>query len=90
MIIRPGLIAGQREESRPPEAAIRFVAGIMGKIHSSLKDGWAQEAETIGKAAVKAGLLASEGEVPEGSEKVWVLGGSDIIRLGKTEWKDGA
>ncbi|KAL3488848.1 hypothetical protein BJX62DRAFT_169844 [Aspergillus germanicus] len=83
VILRPGLIAGQREESRPMEAAARFVAGAFGKLHSSLKDGWAQEADVIGKAAVNTGLKALNGDVPAGSEKVWVLHGSDIIKYGK-------
>ncbi|KAL4935796.1 protein fmp52, mitochondrial [Aspergillus oleicola] len=83
VILRPGLIAGQREESRPAEAVVRFFAGAMGKVHSSLKDGWAQEADVIGRAAVNAGLKALEGDVPAGSEKVWTLFGSDIIHHGK-------
>lgn len=82
VILRPGLIAGTREESRPLEAAARFVAGWAGKLHSTLKDSWAQEANVIGRAAVNAGLKALEGDVPAGSEKVWVLSGSDIIKLG--------
>ncbi|KAL4865618.1 protein fmp52, mitochondrial [Aspergillus spectabilis] len=83
VILRPGLISGQREESRPLEAAARFIAGAFGKVHSGLKDGWAQDADVIGKAAVSAGLMALDGKVPAGSEKVWVLYGSDIIKYGK-------
>ncbi|KAL3470733.1 protein fmp52, mitochondrial [Aspergillus californicus] len=83
IILRPGLITGQREESRPAESVFRFVAGAFGKVHSGLKDGWAQDADVIGKAAVNAGLKALDGDVPAGSEKVWVLHGSDIIQLGK-------
>ncbi|CAG7938794.1 unnamed protein product [Penicillium nalgiovense] len=83
VILRPGLIAGTREESRPLEAGIRFVANWAGKLHSGLKDGWAQEADVIGKAAVNAGLKALEGDIPEGGEKVWTLFGSDIIKYGK-------
>ncbi|KAL2827828.1 protein fmp52, mitochondrial [Aspergillus cavernicola] len=83
VILRPGLITGQRDESRPMEAAVRFVAGAFGKLHSSLKDGWAQDADVIGKAAVNVGLKALDGDVPAGSEKVWVLYGSDIIQHGK-------
>ncbi|KAH8427895.1 uncharacterized protein LDX57_005598 [Aspergillus melleus] len=83
VILRPGLIAGTREESRPLEAAIRYVASFAGKVHSSLKNGWAQEADDIARAAVNAGLKALEGDVPAGSEKVWELSGSDILRLGK-------
>ncbi|KAL6238838.1 protein fmp52, mitochondrial [Aspergillus navahoensis] len=83
VILRPGLIAGPREESRPAEAVVRFFAGVLGKVHSSLKDGWAQESDIIGKAAVNAGLKALNGEVPAGSEKVWYLYGGDIIQHGK-------
>lgn len=85
VILRPGLIAGTREESRPLEAGIRFIAGWAGKLHSSLKDGWAQEADVIGKAAVNAGLKALEGKVPAGSEKVWTIEGRNIITLAKDE-----
>ncbi|KAJ9315722.1 hypothetical protein DTO271D3_3978 [Paecilomyces variotii] len=90
VILRPGLISGPREESRPTEAVFRFIAGVAGKVHSALKDTWAQDSDVIAKAAVNAGLKALEGDVPSGNEKVWVLGGSDIIRLGRTEWKDPA
>lgn len=83
VILRPGLIAGHREESRPLEAVMRSVAGALGKVHSSLKDGWAQDADVIARAAVNAGLKALQGEVPAGSEKVWVLNGSDILTYGK-------
>ncbi|KAJ5923384.1 hypothetical protein N7454_008629 [Penicillium verhagenii] len=85
VILRPGLIAGTREESRPAEAAIRFVAGWAGKLHSSLKDAWAQEADVIGQAAVKAGLKALEGNVPAGSEKVWLIEGKSIIDIAKSD-----
>ncbi|KAJ5759443.1 hypothetical protein N7520_006599 [Penicillium odoratum] len=83
VILRPGLIAGTRGESRPVEAAARFVAGWMGKLHSGLKDPWAQEADVIGLAAVKAGLKALEGDVPAGSEKVWLIEGKSIIDIAK-------
>ncbi|KAJ5133859.1 uncharacterized protein N7443_004519 [Penicillium atrosanguineum] len=81
VILRPGLISGTREESRPLEAGIRYIAGWAGKLHSSLKDGWAQEADVIGKAAVNAGLKALRGDIPDGSEKVWTIEGKSIIAL---------
>lgn len=83
VILRPGLIAGARNESRPFEAGVRFIAHWAGKVHSGLKDGWAQEANVIGNAAVVAGLKALEGDVPAGGEKVWTLYGSDIMKYGK-------
>lgn len=83
VILRPGLISGERQESRPAEAVMRGFAGLVGKIHSGLKDGWAQDADVIAKAAVNAGVKALNGEVPAGSEKVWVMYGKDIIQYGK-------
>ena len=86
IILRPGLIAGNREESRPGEAVLRKFAGVLGKISTHyLKDGWAQDADVIAKAAVSAGLTAANGGAPS---KVWELAGADIIRLGRTEWKE--
>jgi uncharacterized protein YbjT (DUF2867 family) len=85
VILRPGLIAGNREETRMAEGILRKVAAGLGMISTHLKDTWAQEAEVIGKAAVSAGLKALNGDAPE---KVWILTGSDIIRLGRTEWKE--
>lgn len=85
VILRPGLIAGNREESRMAEGVVRKIAAGLGAISTHLKDPWAQEADVIGKAAVSAGLTALNGQAPE---KVWILGGSDIIRLGRTEWKE--
>ncbi|KAI9743021.1 MAG: Protein fmp52, mitochondrial [Claussenomyces sp. TS43310] len=84
VILRPGLIVGSREESRPAEAFMRLTANILGSVHSALKDPWAQDADVIGRAAVNAGLRAFEGKAPD---KVWILNQSDIIKLGRTEWK---
>ena len=84
IILRPGLIAGSREESRPFEAGLRKIAGALGSISSSLKDPWAQEADTIARAAVRAGIMATNGE-GQGKEKVWILPQSDIVRLGKNK-----
>ena len=84
VILRPGLIVGAREDSRPSEAAIRHVAKFLGGISGHwLTDGWAQDADVIAKAAVSGGLKALAGEGP----KVWTLGQSEIVRLGRTEWK---
>lgn len=83
VILRPGLIAGHREESRPTEAAIRKIAGVLGAVSSHyLKDGWAQDAKVIAEAAVKAGLKALDGKAPS---IVWVINGRDIIREAQSE-----
>ncbi|RAL67119.1 hypothetical protein DID88_007898 [Monilinia fructigena] len=89
IILRPGLIVGTRSDSRPPEFVMRKVAGLAGWINPGLKDFWAQDAEVIGRAAVNAGLRALEGKDGENVvPRVWELGMADIVRLGRTEWKE--
>lgn len=81
VFLRPGVITGQRGQTRPFEAVARFVASSAGRIHSSLKDGWAQDADDIAKAGIIAGLKALAGEAPVGSEKVWIIEQGEIARL---------
>ncbi|ESZ94316.1 putative protein fmp52, mitochondrial [Sclerotinia borealis F-4128] len=91
ILLRPGLIVGDREDSRPAEWVVRKVAGCMGGVNAGLMDFWAQDAGVIGRAAVSAGLRAMKGRDGEAGEvipKVWVLGQADIVRLGRTEWKE--
>lgn len=81
VILRPGLIGGRREESRPAEAAGRWLADGLGWISGGrLKDFWTQDADVIGRAAVRAGLRAQRGEL-EG--KATTLYGRDIMELGR-------
>lgn len=85
VIIKPGLLVGSREESRPAEAILRGVAKGMGMISKGLlTDWWAQDADVIGKAAVSAGMQCAEGKRPQG---VWQIDQSEIVKLGRTEWK---
>lgn len=85
VILRPGLLVGTRSDSRPGEYAGRRMATFLGWISGNrLKDGWAQDADVVAKAALSAALEALEGK---STEKVRVLSQSDIIRLGRTEWR---
>jgi uncharacterized protein YbjT (DUF2867 family) len=88
VILRPGLIMGEREEpTNAAEGAFKAVVGMIGKVSPKAKDGLGQEVGVIAKAAVNAGLKA----VNEGlKEKVWIMGQADIVRLGRTEWTDGS
>lgn len=91
VILRPGLIVGDREDFRPPEWAFRKLATVTGWVSNALKDAWAQDAEVIGRAAVVAGLKALE-DMERGAgknPKVWVVDQADIIKMGRTEWKEG-
>lgn len=88
VFLRPGLIVGDRNDSRPPEYVFRKIANVAGRVSSPwLKDFWAQDADVIAKAAINAGLQCLEGKV---DTKVWLLTQSDIVRLGKKEWRDEA
>lgn len=89
VIVKPGLIVGKRNDTRTAEAVLRTLAQGMGRISGDrLKDFWAQDADVIARAAVSAGLLASEGKAPEG--KVWNVYQNDVVRLGRTEWRSDA
>lgn len=86
VLVRPGMIVGTRRDgdSRPLEFAFRKVAGAAGMLSERwCKDFWAQDSVVIARAAVAKALECVEGR--EG-KKVVVLGQSDIIRLGRTEW----
>lgn len=80
VFVRPGLIVGKRDEMRVLEFVLGKVASLTNVL--GFKDIWAQDAEIIGRAAVIAGLQALEC-----GEKVRVVEQSDIVRLGRTEWK---
>lgn len=85
IILKPGLLVGTRGDSRPGEFMARKVAGWLGTASNRLKDSWAQDADVVAKAAVSAALEAVDGKSPDG---VRVLGQSDIVRLGRTDWAD--
>jgi len=85
IIVRPGLIVCHRAERSYAETILQGLATGLGKVHSTLKDSWAQDADVIAKAAVAAAIKVEKGEV---KDKLWVLGLSNIIQLGAKEWKD--
>ncbi|KAF1925991.1 uncharacterized protein M421DRAFT_229314 [Didymella exigua CBS 183.55] len=80
VLVRPGLILGGREDSRPAEFAIQKVAGLFKSVTPKLTDFWAQDATTIARAAVNAGVQCVEGKKEGG---VWLLGQAEINALGK-------
>jgi len=85
IILRPGLILGEREVAHQGGPFMVGAARAVGRWFGiGMQDRFAQEAEVIARAAVHAAKLAEEGRAPE---KYWVLEQSDIVRLGRTEWK---
>ncbi|KAI8959335.1 NAD(P)-binding protein [Daldinia sp. FL1419] len=84
IIVRPGVILGEREVTRAGESLLNTMVRGLGRIAQGAQDFWGQEAEVIGRAAVRASQLAAEGKAPS---KYWILEGSDIVKLGREEWK---
>lgn len=80
VFVRPGLILGAREDKRPAEFALQSVAKLFRAMTPKLTDFWAQDAATIARAAVNAGVQCVEGKREEG---VWVLGQAEINAMGK-------
>jgi len=88
VILRPGLLRGQREKPRLVERILGAGITMLGKIGGQgVEDSMAQNADVVARAAVAAGLQCVKGEKEKG---VWELAQKDIIRLGRDEWKDPA
>lgn len=85
VIVRPGLIMGEREVPHGGGPAMIGTVRALGRWFGlGLQDSLGQEAEVIARAAVAAARLVKEGKAPE---RYWVLEAGDIVRLGRTEWK---
>lgn len=84
VILRPGLILGQREESRTAESILQLLAGGLGKIGATgMQNHISQRAEVIARAAVNAGMEAAKGE-GEGAKELRVVTGSDIVKVAES------
>ncbi|KAM5347639.1 hypothetical protein ACJ41O_007463 [Fusarium nematophilum] len=84
IILKPGLIMGERKESRLLEGLSDKVIRGIGKVSSHAQDSLAQNGQEIARAAVRAAEIAAQGKAPE---RYWVLEGADIVRHGRTEWQ---
>jgi hypothetical protein len=56
-------------------------SAALGTVNRAWKDSWAQDADIIAKAAVRAAMLARDGKV---EKKVWILAQADVVRLGRS------
>lgn len=87
IIIKPGMILGNREETRAAEGLLQGLVHAVGKLSAGAQNAIGQEADVIAKAAIRAAQLADQGKAPS---KYWVIEGSDIVRMGQTEWTDAS
>lgn len=79
VILRPGLLVGDRSDTRVAESILRGIAKGLSSVSRKLTDFWAQDVDLIGRAAVKAVEMCADGKREEG---VWVLEQADIVSLG--------
>lgn len=84
VILKPGMILGHREQSHLLEGIAQGAVNGIGRLSAAAKDTIGQDAEVIGRAAVKAAQLAAEGKAPS---KYWVVEAAEIVKLGRTEWE---
>ena len=86
VVLRPGLIIGDREVPHGGGPMMNGAARALGRwFGQGWQDSIGQEAEVIARAAVAAARLVREGKAPQ---KYWVIEAKDIVRLGRTEWKE--
>jgi len=81
IVVRPGLILGDRQESRFLESVAQGLAKGLGMISGgALSDGWSQSAEVIARASVRVAL-------DESITGKKIVSQKDIIEYGKkAEW----
>lgn len=82
IVLRPGLIVGERAsyDSRAAEYVLRKTAELAGSVSNKAKDFWAQDAEVIARAAVRAGLDCVEGKEREKFRILGQAGKSSHVR----------
>ncbi|KAK0709727.1 hypothetical protein B0T26DRAFT_653993 [Lasiosphaeria miniovina] len=86
IILRPGLIVGDREKPHTGGSLLNGIVHGLGKVFGQgAADAVGQDAVVIARAAVHAAQLAAEGKAPS---KFWVVEQRDIVRLGRNEWKE--
>ncbi|EFZ02594.1 Protein fmp-52, mitochondrial [Metarhizium anisopliae] len=82
IILRPGMILGERETSRAAEGFAQAAVRGLGKLSSGFQDALGQDADAIARAAVRAAQLAGENKAPD---KFWIIGGHEILKLARAE-----
>ena len=86
-ILRPGIILGDRERKRTLDQPLHAVANWVGWLSPAMKDCFAQDADTIARAAVRAALeedVWTGRQTKEGKNggKVWIMGQGEVVELG--------
>ncbi len=82
IIMKPGLLVGDRKDARPAEAVARGIAKGLGMVSKKwLTDWWAQDVDIIAKAVVAAAARCAESKRERG---VWQIDQAEIVKLGRS------
>lgn len=88
VVLRPGLLLGQRDKPRLVERPLQALVGLVGAVSTALRDSLAQDAATVARAGVRAalddGVWAGRKTVAgKNGGTVWTMGMAEIVELGK-------
>lgn len=82
-IMKPGMLVGDRSDSRPVEGVFRGIAKGLGSVSKKwLTDWWAQDVDVIGRAVVVAAAQCAESKREPG---IWQIEQAQIIKLGRSD-----
>lgn len=94
VVLRPGVLIGNRDahsrssSKRGTEQLLTMFARASRKLGgatgNSFTDKWAQDADVVARAAIRAAADAVSGKL--GASGTTVYNATDIMRLGRTEW----
>ncbi|OJJ96890.1 hypothetical protein ASPACDRAFT_46418 [Aspergillus aculeatus ATCC 16872] len=87
VILCPGIIMGNRGESRPGEWLAQGLVQGIGSVAPSWRDTLGQDAGVIAKAALMTRLRALEGGLggADDGSRVWLVERSDIVKVARME-----
>ncbi|RAH40446.1 uncharacterized protein BO95DRAFT_477207 [Aspergillus brunneoviolaceus CBS 621.78] len=87
VILRPGIILGDRGESRPGEWLAQGLVRCVGSVAPSWRDALGQDAGVIAEAALKTGLGGLAGGLggEDDGSGVWLVERSDIVNVARME-----
>ncbi|KAK7942907.1 NAD(P)-binding domain [Apiospora aurea] len=87
VVLRPGIILGDREREHQGGPFIKSLIRGVGSFNRALHDNLGQKPDVIARAAVKAALL--ERWKPDSRAalgRYWIFERHEILRLGRDEW----
>lgn len=85
VVLRPGIILGDREREHQGAPFLKSLIRGIGGLSQAWHDNLGQEANVIARAAVKAALFAEVDN--RARSQFWVIERQEIVRLGRDERK---